>query len=254
MNKYIYILATFLCCNCLIIRAQNNRGTEYVVDNIFGEAEIQEASDAQWEPAHNNQKVFGYYRLKIGNKLDLTKGKYEKTIYKTGTPVLVDYAWDNPNPKLIKHGVDAIYNNSLGPALEESKDSIGFCFITTEGDWRIDGRIFITDSLEAIAINHTSPDTLYACGYWSFSNGFCYPMSYYIPNPVFILLPNKDNIIHFINPVPVTIEEESVIVLLFNKHIINYSEIDGIPLEEFKKTIPNNDLNCIEFKVQCDHE
>ena len=244
MIKNIFTLAFLLCCNCLIIRAQNSSSTKYVIDNIKGKAEIQIASGTQWEPVHNNQTVLGNYRILVGNKLNLTKGKDEKTIYKTKEDVSVDYAWENPHlrPNPIP-GTDAV---EMGPAPD---DSIGFCFITTDGNWKIDGHINNVDSIEAIGINHNSNDTLYVCGYWVFPDCTFYPLLNYTHDSVYVVLPKQDNIIAFKEPIPVTREEDSIVILFYSKQEFNYSELDGIPLDELKKNRSH-----IEYKIQCYHE
>lgn len=236
-----------LSCYSISLEAQNSKNPKYVITNLKGKVEIKKTSSSKWEPAENNLTVFGDYRLNVDKRLDLIKDKDKRTIYKM-KDVSVDYAWENlyphphPQPKSYQPGGD-IVNMGINDTV-----SIGFCFITTEGDWRIEGHIFITDSLDALAINHTSPDTLYACGYWSFSNNY-YPMSYYISNPIYVLLPNQDNIITFKEPIPVTREEESSIILFCSKQEYNYSAFDGTPLEELKKN-----RSYIEFKIQYCHE
>ena len=234
-----------LSCYSISSEAQNTKNPKYVITNLKGKVEIKKSSSSKWEPAENNQTVFGDYRLNVGRSLNLIKDNDIKPIYKM-EDVSVDSAWENPHPhpqpKSYQPGGD-IEKMGINDTV-----SIGFCFITTEGDWRIEGHIFITDSLDAIAINHTSPDTLYACGYWSFSNNY-YPMSYYISNSVYVLLPNQDNIITFKEPIPVTREEESSIIFFCSKQEYNYSAFDGTPLEELKKN-----RSYIEFQIKCDNE
>ena len=155
MSKYIIYSVFLFLCSCLPIKAQT-----YVINNIKGKVYFRRNIDGQLERAHNTQTVLGGYYLTVEQSLDLHRGEKHVPISKIVNPITVNEAWENAEI-INKNGTDVT-------PMGNENDSIGFCFITTEEEWRTDNMINKNEQFSAMVINHNSPDTLYAYAYWVF--------------------------------------------------------------------------------------
>ena len=119
------------------------------------------------------------------------------------------------------------------------KDSIivHFCFITSRGDNT--NIIQKTDSLEAMRINHTASNTLYAYVFWGLSNGQILSMSVeeVLDEVPLVLSPNCDNVFSFNKVVPITEDRDFQIYLIYSDKKMSNPEIDWESVDDFKEDI-----------------
>lgn len=205
MNRFIFYSVFLLLCSCMSIKAQT-----YVIKNLKGKAEIRRNVGGQPERVHNMQEVFGSYLLTVEQSLDLHRGEKHVPISVIIDPITINDAWKNA--KIINQiGTDAT-------PMGNEHDSIGFCFITTEEEWRTDNMINNNDQFSAMVINHNSLDTLYAYVYWVFpKSGLRIPLYNAVNGKTCVLLPNTYNRIDFEEKQNTPEEDNSTIYIFFSR-------------------------------------
>lgn len=214
MNKIITRVSIILLC--LLCQEVKSQGTAYVVENLKGKTVFQKNKASEWERAFNSQTLYGTYLLKVEKSVDLRRGKEIQHVARITSPVFVDSAWVHPHPKPHKYPSPDVI------PMGEEKDSIGFCFITAEGDWRVDNFINKTDVFDAICLNHNSKDTLYAYAYWIFPDSQKrIPLSHKMDDEACVLKPFEETIIDLKEPLTLPLIENSNILICFSRDRLN---------------------------------
>lgn len=224
MKKILFIFILALCGMPQFVKAQPHSKT-YKITGLEGANKVKimkNEINSEWRDAASFTKVSDPDSLRIGTKIVLD-GKYYLYCKSFPDNVSVFDAVNKPKPKT--DNIGAAHGIETAQGEEEVKDTIRFCFITTQGEWR-DMIIQEDDSLEAMVVNHSSSETLYAYVYWVLGDE-TFPMSQYLETPVCVLLPNQDNIIVFKDIVPIIKKQmDSIIKISYIKNPPQISEFD----------------------------
>ncbi|MCK8621051.1 hypothetical protein [Prevotella sp. E13-27] len=244
MNKLVVIALFVYFGSCHLVNAQ-----EYKIDNIRGKVEVKEVKkddSGQWKRIFNDTKVNGLDLIKVDKRLNLYKNGSKKYVYKIKTPKSVNDVWIlgkiRPNP--MKYKSPEISHLGGG-----EKDSIGFYFITTEGENRLDSIIHQSDTLEAFVLSHNLNDTLYAYAFWIFSNETD-PLHKEAHREVLNLLPETLNEFFFEEDITITTKvEKTKMVIFYTKTKSNVPNSLSDNYESICDELKRNGWNYVEFEI-----
>ena len=242
MNKLVVISIFITFVNCQLIKAQNN---EYKIDNIRGKVEVKKNNSDQWKRVSNGTDVNGLDSIMVERHLNLYKEGSKKYIYKLETPKSVNAAWvaGQIRPKPLKQNRPQISN--LGG---ERNDSLGFYFITIEGENRLENIIHQSDTLEAFVLSHNLNDTIYAYVFWVFSDETD-PLHKEAHCEVLSLLPETFNEFFFIEDLTINNYEKSKIVIFYTKTKSNIPDSLNDNYESIHNELIRNKWNLVEFEI-----
>lgn len=211
----------FLICvvliNCIAIKAQTQEDKFYI-----------EADDA--EVKVKTERSFNWISPGIAssfNKKDSLHVKKGKVWLKKNRETKIDPIFASPAMSIIDawnlpQKKNFLFRTSpLGIPKDgnQSKDSleIQFAFINHLGDSTI--VVHKSDTLEAMVINHTSSDTLYAYVYWELTPMVknLVPMNDYIDNSVCVITPGYNVVFPLNQNMPIRREANSKIIIIYSK-------------------------------------
>ena len=239
MNKFIIVVllqATFLS-----VCAQGN---DFFIKSInTNYAKIYSIKDrGPWKSASKEAKLNNNDSLMIkSGTLKLGRNGYSpRTIYKTSPITIID-AWNGKYKKTEKPyttiwGILSVWGIKMG---EKDNDSIRFCFINTQGEWRTNDTICVKDTLEAMAISHEFNDTIYAYVYWAFrdnKSSTIFKLFKITDSPCCKLIPNYNNVFYFNKLQPITRMNDSDIYVIYTKDYMSepFDETSLLPtINEF---------------------
>ncbi|MBR5934998.1 MAG: hypothetical protein IKZ89_02470 [Bacteroidaceae bacterium] len=217
MRRIRLFLICVVSINCIVIKAQAQEDKFYI-EAGDAEVKVKTGSSFNWI----SPGIASSFNER--DSLHVKKGKVwlKKNSEKKIDPIFASPAMSFNDAWILPHKNNPLRRSSpLGTIKQgnQSKDSleIQFAFINHLGDSTI--VVHKSDTLEAMVINHTSADTLYAYVYWELTPMVknLVPMNDYIDNSVCVITPGYNVVFPLNQNMPIRWEANSKIIIIYSK-------------------------------------